>query len=887
MKPVYDTQAMSASIAKDQTFQIDAADIIVLQGKSALDDTFDVSEDGGVTWRSVSVRESVIFTSGQPVHVRAVDSNMVVGIEQKTLSHFLGDEGERLPIVTATTGPGGGVRLSAGNRPYAPGQSAQAAYVLIGGDHPYHQWWGRTGNDGLAAMYADAGIRPYLATNTRSVTGTNPGDPAMMTWDQIKALRDRHGVEVVSHGARHYQDSEAPDAGINITYTGAAATATVHVTATEIVATTAGGADNFSLAFATYPTIAEIVAAINATGKYTASYAAELAGSEASSSLLTIASGSAKSVKTRAGFSIAGGIRVWWDSGMTPCDSFVMELSSTTLNLYRDGCRIGNFTLSSYTLGSLVTAIKALNSALSTDKFGVTVTSIVADAGAARPYCTGEEDASNLARGIRATSRIPALRFPAVLSASRYDAHYLRKRNFTGAIQDAAAQGVQLNNFAQAGARFFKHMLHVGGASDAHIHLRGNNFDGIRRPAAMPACQAATFNIHAATNNDYDAPGHAASLVAAIAASPGHLCDMLVHGVMTDAALKDGSVAGSSGYYLNSLDIDNDMSEAGMVELLSALRTEFEAGRIVPVAPEEIAMIAEQIPSPRNLVFNPIFAHAPVDLRATDPNGIIVHGWRLNTASLPSVTASNGSITFTSAGVALVPINTFIQVKPGRRYRAGFNVATSGAVTSARVQIATRRGMWPDSLAGAPITSITADWLQTGGQVFIEFETPGWLGRGRAKIIGGNSQPFDLSTNKNISLTIAPYSAITIDGSAGAANPAAATAKDVAAAINAAIAANAQFVAASEWHTVARAENGRVVLEGPRRVSQPNNGGAISLSNTANSALTAVFGSLAGAAWPDHGGVENFGDYPVEMQFYMSAPNGATVTISDPFMREI
>lgn len=111
MKPAYDTQTMSASIAKDQTFRIDAADIIVLQGKSALDDTFDVSEDGGVTWRSVSARESAIFTSGQPVYVRAVDSGMVVGIERKTLSHFLGDEGERLPIVTATTGPDGGISL--------------------------------------------------------------------------------------------------------------------------------------------------------------------------------------------------------------------------------------------------------------------------------------------------------------------------------------------------------------------------------------------------------------------------------------------------------------------------------------------------------------------------------------------------------------------------------------------------------------------------------------------------------------------------------------------------------------------------------------------------------------------------------------------------------
>lgn len=72
MKPAHDTQTMSVSIPKDQTFQIDAADIIVLQGKSALDDMFDVSEDDGVTWRSVSVRESVIFTSGRsPRSVRS------------------------------------------------------------------------------------------------------------------------------------------------------------------------------------------------------------------------------------------------------------------------------------------------------------------------------------------------------------------------------------------------------------------------------------------------------------------------------------------------------------------------------------------------------------------------------------------------------------------------------------------------------------------------------------------------------------------------------------------------------------------------------------------------------------------------------------------------
>lgn len=191
MKPVYDTQAMSASIAKDQTFQIDAADIIVLQGKSALDDTFDVSEDGGVTWRSVSARESVIFTSGQPVYVRAVDSGMVVGIERKTLSHFLGDEGERLPIVTAVTGPGGGALFSAGgNQVPSPVTSASLAFIGDSRVRYGYEYWARVAgtsdNKGLRIDWLGAGpmsvagttgVFEYRATD-RHVRWTSPGDTA-------------------------------------------------------------------------------------------------------------------------------------------------------------------------------------------------------------------------------------------------------------------------------------------------------------------------------------------------------------------------------------------------------------------------------------------------------------------------------------------------------------------------------------------------------------------------------------------------------------------------------------------------------------------------------------------------------------------------------------
>ena len=175
MKPIYDTQTMSAPIAKDQTFQIDAADIIVLQGKSALDDTFDVSEDGGVTWRSVSARESVTVTSGQPVHVRAVNSNMVVGIERKTLPHFQGDEGERLPIVTATTGPGGGSRLLAGN---LPADMAQLSNVVV--SDGALQSWTANGID-YVATYAGGKVATVTTSDGWVQTYTWAGDVPTIT----------------------------------------------------------------------------------------------------------------------------------------------------------------------------------------------------------------------------------------------------------------------------------------------------------------------------------------------------------------------------------------------------------------------------------------------------------------------------------------------------------------------------------------------------------------------------------------------------------------------------------------------------------------------------------------------------------------------------------
>jgi len=328
--------------------------------------------------------------------------------------------------------------------------------VLIGGDHPVNQWWGRDGSDGLAGLYAKHGIVPYCAINTQSQTSDGVGDPYAMHWDKVRTLQSAGIVEFTSHGRRHINDHEAPDTGIQIKYTGSALAASVYVTSTSIIAVTTGGVDDFSLDFSTYPTLAQLVAAITATGKYTASYAKELAGTELSKYLLTIAVGNAKSVKTAtsygARFSAGGGIRIFWDSITTYCDSCVVTITPTSLNLMRDGVRISSLTLSAHTMSSLLAAVKALNPALvSVDAFaGTEITGLCRDQGG-QPYCTGEEDASNLGRNLNATERYDARRRPAIITAGGISPGYIRHRNMLLAKQDAAAQGVTLDCYCQSG----------------------------------------------------------------------------------------------------------------------------------------------------------------------------------------------------------------------------------------------------------------------------------------------------------------------------------------------------------------------------------------------------------------------------------------------------
>ena len=52
--------------------------------------------------------------------------------------------------------------------------------LTIGGDHPYTQWWGSDGTDGMAQMYEDLGIQPYLAICADESTDQTSGTGATL-----------------------------------------------------------------------------------------------------------------------------------------------------------------------------------------------------------------------------------------------------------------------------------------------------------------------------------------------------------------------------------------------------------------------------------------------------------------------------------------------------------------------------------------------------------------------------------------------------------------------------------------------------------------------------------------------------------------------------------
>lgn len=772
--------------------------------------------------------------------------------------------------------------------------------LLIGGDHPVTQWYGTNGVNGLARMYADAGIVPYLALNTNSLTGEGVGDTAsLMTWEQVKYLADAGLVEPVAHGARHYQDWEAPDAGIHVRYVGPAATATMYVTSTAVIGTTAGSVEDFNFTFASYPTVDELVAAIDALPNWTSMRSTELLGTEASDNLLTIASGNAKNCKTGLPdatrgqrFSMAGGLRIFWDSTTTACDSFFVYMTPTVLNLLRDGVTVASFTLSSYTLSTLLTAIKAYATALvSTDPLaGRDITSLMNDNGASGyAYCTGEEDASNLTRRVGDAHIIDAKRAPAIIHACGLTPSYLRQRNMDKCKETAAANGIIFKAFAQSGGNFWSYLSSTS-SSGTFEHYRGNSRWNGTAPCPIPTKDASNWHPHIGLGGAYNSTEAVNALIAGIVASKGFTTDLLIHGVVTDAAVSDNSVTGSSGYYLGG-GFSTDITEAAMVSLLAAIKSAVSAGNLRVIKQSDLNSVAASAAPPQNLLFNPrIAGRATASLLATNNQGINITGWRYDGWGLPAITLLSNGIEFSSSGSTnKLVLSQRVIVERGARYRAGFRLETDGTVQGICLRATAVYGGWPDSMVpGSQLTYAQGHYFTRNmDDVVFNFEIPWSKANGNPRIVSLNTGPYDLSTNKNIRLGMENSgSGSNIDCSAGAVSSSAVTAKEVAAAINASIAANATYAAKTELHNLARAENGKVVLEMRRRQGNPYSVGALQIyAGTSASATDVIFGGSTGLSWTNHAGESDSSCFPVELGVWINATTvGRKIRVIDPYL---
>lgn len=107
MKPVYKTSNGVTSAARNTEAQIPRSDLTVFRGYTRLNQAFDVSLDGGVTWSQQEAAQSVRVQIDRPVRIRSRDSAIRIEYELNTLSSFAGDGAAKLPVVIDKAGASG------------------------------------------------------------------------------------------------------------------------------------------------------------------------------------------------------------------------------------------------------------------------------------------------------------------------------------------------------------------------------------------------------------------------------------------------------------------------------------------------------------------------------------------------------------------------------------------------------------------------------------------------------------------------------------------------------------------------------------------------------------------------------------------------------------
>lgn len=862
--------------------------------------------------------------------------------------------------------------------------------LIIGGDHAYTQWYGTDGSDGMAAMYLDRGIRPYMAINTCDPGGDYPGASGRMSYAQIGEL-ERRGVEIVNHGGRHFQSWMRCSTGITVRYNGSGTDVYLSIStgAPRTLTTTCTGAagDNqsFDLTNASYNTLQKVVDAFNAVagGKYQAALAPELTGAEDSANLCMITGMGIKGSVADTGYSqtawatgtvyAVGDVRravsnngyyfvcttagtshattePTWNKGIgltttdntvtwtcryieatmlnatqsivtvkgwnVPASSGIMiqhsqtagteritamcTISSNVLTLTEDGVQVASFSLTnaSYdTLSELVAAINAFKepsdgttsnwqAKLCDNTWGDGSVGSTGAGAAYNNYTTGGEQSRDL-RNIAACD--------CTNSWQRLDmglsGWYVVDRNVQKAHDDMVAQGLNPKAFAQSGGEFYPWMAH------GHLQYEVWRGDPISRlsinPLQVPLARVRDWGGWVPHKDLNDAPNSPLLLTilkgyvdAAVDGGPW-LLFLLCHWLQVD---------GTSGYNLNPQPPGSGWgsSESIFNAFLVHCETLINAGQLITCTPSELPRVAAMAGEPRSIVFNPKLRNGGVSIASNAGDAKSVAGWYIRTATTPTVSIdSNGVLNITAIGSQQLPLAQDLMLVPGQTYELTMYVEMDSAAVGngVRVQIQTRRG---PSLAGGryrdmdPGASnvLVGPYLARSGLYRFRFTWPNRREYSKAYIRGLMTEPFDLSVNKNIVVNYANIGATAdIDCSTGAALASAVTAKEVANRINTVVAGTAAYLTRAEYHTAARAVNGRVILESPFRANPGSTFWVKATAGSTASALAAIFGIGSGLICqgePQMAGYQDVEDAVGFMVVDLNTTNGATLKIRPP-----
>lgn len=743
--------------------------------------------------------------------------------------------------------------------------------LVVGGDHPYLQWWGTNGLDGMAAMYAYYGITPYLAVNTTAVTNEAPSpgvNADFCSWEQTTALSTNLGVDVVSHGNRHIQDWRKINAGMTIRYSGAAATATVQVTATNVIGVTAGSVNdfNFDITTAPYDTLAELVAAINAVTGWSAVLCDSLTGSESSLSMMIIAATSCKSVTQP--FACAGGVYISYSAAVYSNVTYICD--GTILRIYADGVRVYSITLSGKTLANLVTEITAVSG------FTCVLCNDAPNTNGIN-YVSGSELASSF-RAFTGEWKIPP---QGLYVHGLIPPTYLVRRELDLSQTRLAARGITVRNFAQSGSNFFAQQV----AGQDYLVYRGNGAFQTYAPGAVPTGRIEQFLPHITVNfANYPTAAYLTAIIDALVDSPGYTATLLCHKLLPDSDPRFPGI-------VTSVLTDYDQVKTNWLTFLAYAQAAIQAKTLKNMSISDIASNMTEMKMPRNRFFNAKFKNFGGSLLGiSGDGGYRIPGWQVSTsANITAISvSSDGTMSVTtSSGTAVTPVNQIVMLEPGQ-YEATLNVNCTNYSSGNGVQFRfdSMLGTHVDEMVPNNTQMTSSSGIRYQGQLKMSFvvKPPEML---PGQVASLSTSPWDLSVNKNIKLNINSLAQVEIDCSAGAVSAAATTAKEVAAAINNFLAANATYGPKAEYHTVARAANGRVYITNP--YFGPDASYAVNLASGATAdAMTTIFGqtsanSITRAPNNDYRG----GLIPVKINILIGMAAGTVTEISRPWLRKI